>query len=582
GPHSFYWILLQPQTEAEASGAATPPARNVAEIRGEEAWEHLFTRSGTRRLEAALRQDLEQSASREHRRPPRAVRLRESFRVPYADTAAYLAIVDVEYAEWTPETLAIPIAFASSAEVAGWATGAEPPVIARIEGPHAGVLLSAYFVPAFCETLLQIISRRKTVPGSDGGELVVWPGAAFDRLREPAADSLSSSRGTLPQTNTSIQFGNRLVLKVYRRIEDGTHPEPEIGRFLTDVSPFEFVAPFAASVEYRSRRSEPMTLAVLHGFVPNEGDAWQYTLDLLSVFFERVATISPPPPDRPPPLRLRLNEHEAPPPPLASELLHGFLDMIRLLGRRLAELHRALAGDRSHATFAPEPFSLQYQRAMYQSMRNLLFDVLYDLERVAAKLPPDVAARAGEIPLFQGNILRELHSIVTSRVRAERIHRHGDCQLHQILFTGKDFIFIDFEGRPTLSVGERWIKTSPLRDVVTLLRSFDYAAHATLFGLASGRGRATGVVRNEDRQALLPWLRVWRTWVHDSLLAGYLETCAGDALLPASVEERNLLFRVLLLDKLLSEIDVELATRPAWLDVPLTGLLEAVKPESAS
>ncbi|HTI51271.1 MAG TPA: maltose alpha-D-glucosyltransferase, partial [Planctomycetaceae bacterium] len=144
GPHSFYWILLQPQTEAEASGAASPSARCVAEIREEEAWEHLFTRSGARRLETALRQHLEQSASREHRRPPRAVRLRESFRVPYADTAAYLAIVDVEYAEWTPETLAIPIAFATSAEVAGWAPGAEPPVIARIEGPHAGVLLSAY------------------------------------------------------------------------------------------------------------------------------------------------------------------------------------------------------------------------------------------------------------------------------------------------------------------------------------------------------------------------------------------------------------------------------------------------------
>jgi len=389
---------------------------------------------------------------------------------------------------------------------------------------------------------------------------------------------LPSTPSALEQTNRSIRYGNSLILKTYRRIEDGVHPELELGRFLTEDRRLACVAPLAGAVEYRRRRSESAVVAVLHGYVPNEGDALQYSLDVLSVFFERVATmpaLAPPPPA---PLRRRLGEDGMPPPPqFAAELLHGYLEMVRLLGKRLGELHRTLASAPERPDFAPEPISLQYQRAIYQSLRNVLFDVLHDLESEAGRLPPGLAEMARQVRHLQGAILGEIHAILGRRINATRIRCHGDCHLHQVLFTGKDFLFIDFEGRPAQSIGERRIKRSPLVDVVSMIRSFDYAAHAALFGLASGRGRTTGAIRHEDRPALFPWARAWRVWTHNAFVQGYLEICADASFVPDDEQQRNILFRVLLLDKLLSELAKELRTRSDWLEIPLTGILEVIQ-----
>jgi maltose alpha-D-glucosyltransferase/alpha-amylase len=176
----------------------------------------------------------------------------------------------------------------------------------------------------------------------------------------------------------------------------------------------------------------------------------------------------------------------------------------------------------------------------------------------------------------QADLLNEFRGIAERRIQATRIRCHGDCHLHQVLSTGKDFVFIDFEGHPTLSVGERRIKRSSLRDVVSMVRSFDYAAYATLSGLASGRGRATGVIRSEDRPALLTWARAWRLWVHDAFLQGYFGKCADAPFIPADLDSRNALFRALLLESMLYETVGELRIRPAWLGIPVGGLLEAL------
>jgi maltose alpha-D-glucosyltransferase/alpha-amylase len=203
---------------------------------------------------------------------------------------------------------------------------------------------------------------------------------AFRELRGAETEALSPALGTAEQANKSIRYGNSLILKVYRRIEEGVHPELEMGRFLTEDRRPGCVAPLAGAIEYRRRRNASAVVAVLHGYVPNEGDALQYTLDVLSGFFERMATMPPLDPAPLMPLRRRLGEDGTPPPAFAAELLQGFLEMVRLLGKRLGELHRALASAPDRPDFAPEPVSVQYQRAIYQSLRNVLFDVQHDLE----------------------------------------------------------------------------------------------------------------------------------------------------------------------------------------------------------
>jgi len=577
-PHSFYWFALAPQDATDTDRSAPVSQKDVAELRIAGDWQNLFANSGVRQLEYAMRQAFDRDAIAGPRRLLRAVRLRESFRMPYGDSVAYLAIFDVEFNRDGPEALVIPIAHASAEEAAAWPAGAGPKVIARLTGQSPGVLCDALGVPAFCDALLAAIADRKVCLGSGGGELAAWQSAKFKELRGLGSEPLPATPAAPEQTNRSIRYGHSFILKAYRRIEDGVHPELELGKFLTEDRPLACIAPVVGSIEYRRRRSETADVAVLHGYVPNEGDALQYSLDVLSSFFERVATMPALESLPPAPLLRRLGEDGTPPPEFAAELLHGYLEMVRLLGKRLGELHQALASAPERPEFAPEPMSLQSQRAIYQSLRNVLFDVQHDLESEAGRLPPALAELAGQVRQLQAPILREIHAILGRRINATRIRCHGDCQLHQVLFTGKDFVFIDFEGRPAQSIGERRIKRSPLVDVVSMVRSFDYAAHAALFGLASGRGRTTGAVRQEDRPALLPWARAWRVWTHNAFIQGYFEICGDASFVPRDETERNILFRVLLLDKLLLELSKELRTTSDWLEIPLLGLLEAIPP----
>jgi maltose alpha-D-glucosyltransferase/alpha-amylase len=510
------------------------------------------------------------------RRLLRAVRLREWFRLPAGESAAYLLLVDVEFNRGSAETLVVPIAFASEEEAALWPAGSGPLVWARLAGSKPGVLYDALSAPAWCDALLEVVNRKAVIHGSAGGEVAAWHNAAFSDLRGP--DTALLLPAPFEQTNRLVRYGNRLILKAYRRIEEGVHCELELGRLLADVNPAPCVAPLAGSIEYRRRRSETAALAIVHGYVPNEGDGLQYSLDVLSTYFEHVTTLPPLDPPAGAPLRKRLLADGAPPPQVAPELLQGYLEMINLLGKRLGQLHLTLASASDRPEFIPEPITLQYQRALYQSMRNVMFDVLNELQIESHRLPDDLKEYAVLIQKLQPAMLLEFRGIADRRIHAARIRCHGDCHLHQVLFTGKDFVFIDFEGRPRQSVGERRIKRSPFVDVTMMVRSFDYAAYAALYGLASGRGRTTGAVREEDRPALLPWSRAWRGWTHHAFLEGWIGVCEGSSFLPSDQEERNILFRVHLVDQILQEISRQLRSDPAWLPIPLLGLLETFEP----
>jgi maltose alpha-D-glucosyltransferase/alpha-amylase len=575
-PHSFYWFSVSRQATGKTTRIAPPHLAAIEEIPVASDWEQLFSNSGIRRLEFALRRWFDREEIRGPRRTLRAVRLREWFRLPYGASAVYLTVVDVELNPGTPELFALPIAWASAEEAAGWPAEGAPPVLARLAGANPGVLYEAGRTPAFCDMLLHAISQRSMFWGSVEGELVAWPTARFTELRGPDGEAAPAGTTTGELLNRSVRCGNSLMLKVYQRIEEGTNPEIEAGKFLTEDHSIICVAPLAGAIEYRRRRNEPAVVGVLHGFVQHEGDAWQHALDALSAFFEHVATLPALESILPAPLRRPPGEDGMPPPDFAAEFLHGYLEMVRLLGQRLGELHGALASAPERPDFATEPFSLQYQRGVYQSLRNVLFDVSHDLENEIDTLPGSCAEKARRVLSLQSVLLDEIHAVLGRRIGASRIRCHGDCQLHRVLFTGKDFVFIDFEGRSQQSIGERRIKRSPLRDVVSLLRSFDYAVHGALFGLKSGRGRAAGVVREEDRPALLPWAAAWRVWTHTALLKGYLAVCGEAPLVPADPEERMILWRVLLVDQLLLELSNELHASSEWLEVPLAGILEIV------
>jgi maltose alpha-D-glucosyltransferase/alpha-amylase len=246
-----------------------------------------------------------------------------------------------------------------------------------------------------------------------------------------------------------------------------------------------------------------MTVAILQGYVANEGDAWSFSMDHLGRFFEQ-ATASPEPPPPPADAEGLLASAGREAPPRIKDALGTYLPAAQLMGQRTAELHRVLASDPDDPAFAPEPFGMLYQRSLIQSMRNLTRQSLQLLRRSLEDLPDDVRDDAQRVVGLEGEILRRARATFEQRLSATRTRVHGDLHLGQVLYTGRDFVIIDFEGEPARSLSERRLKRSPLRDVAGMVRSFQYAGHSALLKRVAG-----GQVRREDAAVLAPRVRVW-------------------------------------------------------------------------
>jgi maltose alpha-D-glucosyltransferase/alpha-amylase len=568
GPHSFYWFELRGAAAGERPSPGGPVERPRLVV--SESWERLLRRPEAAALEAALATALPRARWFGGKaRGIKAVDLVVTIPIPLDGETSHLAIVSVVPLAGEPSLYALPLRFREG----GAAPGEDAPgVIAEVEvrgrnGPVSGLLVDAMEDAEFTAVLLEAIERRRTWTRGDAA-LVATPTRAFRRLRGPAEEPLAPEPLRAEQSNTSVRFGRRLVLKLYRRLEPGMNPELEVGRFLTEEARAANVVEVAGAIEYREARAEPVTVAILQGFVANEGDAWSYTLEQVGRYLEHASAHATATGDIPvlaQPL-VALTERDLP--PLASELFGGYIETARLLGRRIAELHRALASNTEEPGFAPEPLSTLYQRSLYQSMRNLTAQSFRALRHRLDRLPADVVADATRLVRLEPQVLEVAHLIVGKRLSGARIRCHGDLHLGQLLRTGTDFVIIDFEGEPARSLADRRTKRSPLRDVAGMIRSFDYAAH-TARRDAVGRGLGVGTsLARLDR-----WAIFWRQWVGSAFLRAYLHHMAGTELLPRTPAELAALLRVLLLEKSVYELGYELETRPDWVGIPVRGIL---------
>ncbi|HEY0671247.1 MAG TPA: hypothetical protein VGD27_03220, partial [Longimicrobiales bacterium] len=285
-------------------------------------------------------------------------------------------------------------------------------------------------------------------------------------------------------------------------------------------------------------------------------------------FYERAAAQSEPPPHVDTSTHGLLRLAHAEPAALARELIGAFLEDARLLGQRTAELHNVLAGESENRDFEPEPFTIFYQRSLYQSMRNLTGRVFQALEARRENLPEHVRADADRIVGMSDDVLNRFRRLIDRRIDAVRIRCHGDYHLGQVLFTGKDFCITDFEGEPLHPLSERRLKRNPLRDVAGMIRSFHYAAFSPLT-----KGESGVVVRSEDTEMLAGWATVWYGWVSGCFLSGYFQA-AHAALIPNSTEELEILLDAYLLEKAVYELGYEMNNRPDWLVIPVKGILD--------
>jgi maltose alpha-D-glucosyltransferase/alpha-amylase len=361
-------------------------------------------------------------------------------------------------------------------------------------------------------------------------------------------------------------YGDLFVLKLYRRLEEGINPDLEVGRYLTEDCNFRNIAPVAGALEYRRRQQEPITLGILQVFLPALGDAWRYTQDAVGRYFTEVQARQAEDGAAPASQQSLLALLDESPPSHVAGSIGPYLESARLLGQRTGELHVALARPADDPNFAPEPFTDFYRHGLYQSMLGEASQTFRLLRRRLKSLPPALQSDAQLVLEHERDVRQRFRAIRDRRITALRTRTHGDYHLGQVLYTGKDFIIIDFEGEPARPISVRRLKQSPLRDIAGMLRSFHYAVNSTLI-------EQTTDVRPEDLTALAPWTRLWYLWVGAAFLKAYFAVASQGAFLPQTQEELQVLLDAYLLEKALYELRYELNSRPDWVKVPLQGIL---------
>jgi maltose alpha-D-glucosyltransferase/alpha-amylase len=205
-------------------------------------------------------------------------------------------------------------------------------------------------------------------------------------------------------------------------------------------------------------------------------------------------------------------------------------------------------------------------------------EVFYELRRRYTSLPVEAQPSAEQVLALEGEVMRRFRLLVDRRVQSTRIRCHGNLHLAQVLFTGKDFALVDFEGQATASLPERRTKRSVVKDLASMLRSFHYASLSTYHGLGRSSVTPQAIVREEDRPRILPWMEFWYRWVTGGFLKGYFDTAGSASFAPQSSEERQILFDAYMLERALRELAFELQHRPLWAVVPLAGILNILEP----
>jgi maltose alpha-D-glucosyltransferase / alpha-amylase len=567
-PHTFYWFQLTPERSGEQ------PSMELGE-RPE--WPTLVPAGGDwTALVAGDDRPLLNDILADYLRPRRwfggkARRIRSVQVVDALDAStdelpAYIALVRVEYVDGDPETYVLPLALAGGKRAQRLMKEHPHAVVARVSAGGGTILYDPVGEPEFANELLRVMATRRKLRGEQGeahGSLT----KEFRELRRTNGKRLRPQLVRVEQSNTSILFGNDLFFKLFRKLDQGVNPDLEIARQLTRKG-FEHTPDVTGELHYTAGATTS-TLGVLKRYVPNEGDAWSYTLDTLGGFFERILAQRPDTPMLRLDVAALLERAHGDPPELAHELLGPYMESARVIGLRTAQMHRALAAGADRREFAPEPFSALYQRSLYQSMRNLSGRIFQTLDRRLKALPDDSRDLAASVLERRGEILDRMRAVVGEKMDAQRIRTHGDYHLGQILYTGRDFIVIDFEGEPARPLTERRLKRSPLSDVAGMLRSFSYAAYAGLFD-----EEVRGMARADELGELDRWARFWAAWASASFLQAYRQEAAASELqfLPAQEEQFRVLLDAHLLEKAVYELGYELNNRPDWIAVPLRGI----------
>ncbi len=568
GSYGYYWFLLEKEAGYVELGAEDP----LPEISLTGKWNRI--------LEGKAREKLEKNILPSYIKTCRwfGGKARKIHSLDLYDTVgiekngfeAIILLLNVEYTEGQSELYSLPVAATDSEEEWAHILSESPAAaITKIKTASSEYLLyDAVYSKNFRSILLELLIRKQKIK-TGRGEMSASSGKLFGRFLRENGMPGESLVLRADQSNTSILYDSSLFFKYYRHLDEGINPDVEIGRFLTERNSFPHIPPFFGSLEIRRPKAGPVVIGTMQGYVQHEGDAWKYSLDTIGRYIDRVLAFS--------------GEFESVAgaedlfafdisnvPPAMQELLGGiYPERAHILGTRIGELHNALASAGDDPEFNPENFSLLYQRSLYQSLQSHTRRVMQIAQKSIKTVPIEMREMIADIISRERKIYAGFRKIYSKKYPAKKIRIHGDLHLGQILFTGKDFIIIDFEGEPARSLSERRLKRSPIIDVAGMIRSFHYAAYSGLYRHISAHP--------DDSGRLEPWIDLWFYCMASTFLKSYIGASEAGGYNPHETEDFSVLLNAFLLEKAVYELGYELNNRPDWIKIPIKGISNLLK-----
>lgn len=466
----------------------------------------------------------------------------------------FLLIVEVHYAQRLPEFYFLPVTFVLPDILGDRVEYTVQSVICRAEiQEQSGFIMDSSYDRIFRDFLFLNMERGSKLKDDAEGVLEFRSGVFV----KPDLRKIDSKILKADQSNTAIIFGDQYFFKFYRKIEKEINPDLEIIRFLTENTTFKNSPRFAGSVQYQDKESNTIVLGLLQDKVDNQGDAWVLTMQWIETYFKQAVSCK----KFPPLVDKAAIRFEDVPVEIRELISKEFYDLVVLLGRRTAEMHRALASDATTPAFKPEKITPHYQRSLYSALRKLLKDRFSLLEDSLPALDPHSRELGTEVLGMRESILESFEEMFRTGISTEKTRIHGDYHLGQVLFTGSDFVIIDFEGEPGFSFSERRLKKSPFKDVAGMMRSFHYAAY--------GKILLNNAFKSYDPHILERAADQWQHYVSRFFLGSYMEFSGLGTNLS---KENRILMRTFLLEKAIYELGYELNARPDWVNVPLRGI----------
>jgi maltose alpha-D-glucosyltransferase/alpha-amylase len=576
-PYASYWFaLVQNPTSISVRPTPTPADKpeDLVPLLAGTAWDTLLDGHVRVLLE---RDHLPAFLQRQRwfggkSRTIRAARFADWAVVKDGHEPAFLTLVDIDYATGPGERYFLPLALRAGPAADAMTADSPHGVVARLTGARRGVICDGTRLEPVADLLFsaieseqQIRMRHGTLRGRATDACRAWRAANPERRASPRATTPGGE-----QSNTSIVFGNQLIMKVFRRLEPGPNPDVEIEDQLAGRFGVSLIPAFFGALHYEHGDAARSDLAILEPLVENQGTAWDQALNEVTRFLERAVAYDRVPAGLEPPAASGGGPLAVP--GLVQETVSLYLGYARTLGARTGNLHLALAADRDTPAFTPEPLTEQDVQLAAARMTANATRTLVTLEEAFDRLAAPAATMARAVSSARERILARLGALGARAWPIEKIRIHGDYHLGQVLWTQGDFVILDFEGEPARPLVERRAKQPAVKDVAGMVRSFSYAALAGLGSFTSGQPA--------ELERLLPWARIWQAWSAAMFIEGYRKTVAGASLVPADTEVFDRMLAVFLLDKAIYELGYELNHRPDWVHIPLSGIVELIQPGS--